>query len=265
MKHIMDSMTHVKKPTVTSIRKSFNSFLQEKDLSGIVAVVVTGSVVRGNFFNDWSDIDICILSDSNLSNTTLKNLSSWKSKLHYDYRCKIGLDYINYERLIWLSHNTADVSVDLHYLKHFHATNQKALSDGLVFLKKDVVLPSIDQDKYMNFDLLSYANQLFEWVNETWMRADYGNKDIQKLRITAKACLYLIQTVNYYKTGFFECDYVKLIEDNTEEYDCDLLLEAYKMARAINKYPAEEVEYMSQKILSLFYSIADRVGVTYIQ
>jgi hypothetical protein len=149
-------------------------------------------------------------------------------------------------------------SIGLHYLKNFHEANSQSLRNGLLYKTDDYDAPTIPGNYFIDVDTVLYNDELREHVYENWLRADSSDKgQIIKLRITVKACLYLLQTHLLCSTGELITDYLKLIDSSLDSYGAsvEILRSVYENRNNFANVAPSTVQYQADEALACFKNI----------
>lgn len=235
-------------------------FLPTLEKHHVDMVFTSGSVARGSFYDNWSDIDIVVVAPS-LHQELSATISEWRANLHDTFQCKVGMDYINSNRLRrFEEHGTYSsfIAQNLHFIVNFHESNKDDLHVGTLYRRHGYTAPVISgaEIKALDINLDDYYYDLQELVYETLMRHAVGHKDTDTrhaLRITIKSIVYFMQITLLARTGELITDYPRLPAacqklfpglDTRVVFDVYNLLQCGKFSYGITK----DMKYLTQAI-----------------
>lgn len=251
------------------VKDSFNNAIDLGVISnsGILCIFVSGSAVRGEFYNGWSDIDIVVVGGTKISTKALEHLSQWRDDIMKKVMCKVGIDYVPSERLSSITNKVSDermanITLGLHYLKNFHQANKDYLAKGILYKNENYTPITIPPDYFKHADTSSYNAQLKEQVYECWLRSGSSRDDqLKTLRVTVKACLYLMQTDILCKTGRLFVSYIHLIDGPGKEYNSNikLLKKIYENQDSFIDLHADIINKQSKDALNCFDEIYQKL------
>lgn len=198
------------------IKESFQENKHYFPLEKIDHAYITGSIVRGVFYENWSDIDIVIVFYGYPDYEELQSIHTWQRQLQEHFNCKIGIDFVDIEMLkgaivdrVGLEHFSA--------LQAYHIDQRKVMESGLLY--GDIRdLPVIERAQVINASVLPNLINTQTTVYESVMRNEFDFSNLVPYRQLVKNTLYLFQSVYMSETGELVTDYDTLTSLMSEKY-----------------------------------------------